>query len=327
MTFICQWDSFSTTGMYARAAVNIRSKLCHFILQVEENKGHTGLAGAEASISRSVPDRQFSFDLCTAFPHINNAKPATNENITNTMSHHSAAKPNVSDDEALAVLALTHLDRGTSAGESGSGNNGKDFDKKPTAPKSSAAARAHAAAPTTTSRKSPANTAVRRNGKSKPGVPNAVPIQTIPKRGNYVNHSYVDYSADTNDQNYRLPESLEDMTFAEKLHVVLSTPEYQHCISWLPHGRAFRVNVPVFFEKTVCPKFFGHKRFSSFLRQLNNHGFKHLTSGSSRNGYYHEVRYHGRCCSCCSEPLSADRFDSSCCCPFTRTVLSPRRWS
>lgn len=214
-------------------------------------------------------------------------------NTATTMNHHSAVKPEVSDDEAMAVLALTHLDRGTSAGN----NNGKDFEKKPPAPKSSASASAsatqHAATTTTTPRKSPTSTAVRRTtGKSKQRVPNAVPIQTIPKRGNYVNHSYVDYSADPNDQNYRLPASLEDMTFAEKLHVVLSTVEYQNCISWLSHGRAFRVNVPVFFEKTVCPEFFGHKRFSSFLRQLNNHGFKHLTSGSSRNGYYHEVRYY-----------------------------------
>lgn len=34
-------------------------------------------------------------------------------------------------------------------------------------------------------------------------------------------------------------------------------------------------------------------RFRSFLRQLNNHGFKHLTAGVDRNAYYHEFMLRG----------------------------------
>lgn len=163
--------------------------------------------------------------------------------------------PKVSHDEAMAAYALTNLDRSS--------------EKKTTkVPRRSSG------------KKSP----------SEDGLPNAVAIQTIPKKGNYVNHSYSDFSAVPNNLDYQIPEDLDAMSFSEKLHLVLSTTEYQKCISWLPHGRAFRVSIPAVFEKTVCPKFFGHKRFSSFLRQLNNHGFKHLTNGSSRNGYYHEVR-------------------------------------
>jgi hypothetical protein len=46
-------------------------------------------------------------------------------------------------------------------------------------------------------------------------------------------------------------------------------------------------------EKHVSEKYFGHKRFSSFLRQLSNHGYKHITAGKDRNSYYHECMLRG----------------------------------
>jgi hypothetical protein len=43
-----------------------------------------------------------------------------------------------------------------------------------------------------------------------------------------------------------------------KLHVILSTPEYQDIISWLPHGRSWRVLRQQQLEETVLPIFFRH---------------------------------------------------------------------
>lgn len=116
-------------------------------------------------------------------------------------------------------------------------------------------------------------------------------IQSIPKRKEYTNHSYSDYSiVPPMDPNYQPPKSIADMSFVEKVHDILSKPEYEPWIAWRPHGRAFGITVPTMFEKVVCEPYFGHKRYSSFLRQINNHGFKHLTKdGPDRNCYYHEV--------------------------------------
>lgn len=116
-------------------------------------------------------------------------------------------------------------------------------------------------------------------------------IQSIPKRKEYTNHSYSDYSiVPPMDPNHPAPVSIADMSFVEKVHDILSKPEYEPWIAWCPHGRAFGITVPTMFEKVVCEPYFGHKRYSSFLRQINNHGFKHLTKdGPDRNCYYHEV--------------------------------------
>jgi len=47
------------------------------------------------------------------------------------------------------------------------------------------------------------------------------------------------------------------------------------------------------FETRVCQKYFGHSRYSSFLRQLSNHSVKHITQGNDRNAYYHEFMLRG----------------------------------
>ena len=83
------------------------------------------------------------------------------------------------------------------------------------------------------------------------------------------------------------------MSFPQKVHHILSQNEFGQWITWMPHGRAFRVIVPVAFEKHISEKYFGHKRYSSFLRQLSNHNFKHISQGVDRNCYYHECMLRG----------------------------------
>ena len=114
-------------------------------------------------------------------------------------------------------------------------------------------------------------------------------IAIVKKPRTIMNHSYRDFSEVPAELTYEKQTKIEDMSIAEKLHDILSIEAYSPFVSWMPHGRAFRVHVPKVFEEQVCPKYFGHARYSSFLRLLNNHGFKHISQGTDRNAYYHEV--------------------------------------
>jgi len=64
-----------------------------------------------------------------------------------------------------------------------------------------------------------------------------------------------------------------------KLHEILSNPEFQDVIAWLPHGRAWRILQHKAFEERVIPLYFRHGRYSSFARQVNGWNFKRITSG------------------------------------------------
>ena len=76
--------------------------------------------------------------------------------------------------------------------------------------------------------------------------------------------------------------------FPAKMHSILSRPELADIISWLPHGRAWRILKPREFEVRVIPTYFEHAKFSSFIRQANGWGFRRVTQGRDRNAYYHE---------------------------------------
>ncbi|EEC48853.1 predicted protein [Phaeodactylum tricornutum CCAP 1055/1] len=107
-------------------------------------------------------------------------------------------------------------------------------------------------------------------------------IQICKKAKAYVNHSYCDFSSVPPEMDYKDVEAIEEMSFSRKLHDILSKKEFQECISWLPHGRAFK--------KFMFPRAWNKP---SFLRQLSNYGFKHILSGRDRNSYYHECMLQG----------------------------------
>ncbi len=57
--------------------------------------------------------------------------------------------------------------------------------------------------------------------------------------------------------------------FPVKLHRILSNSEYSDVISWLPHGRSWRVLKPKAFEENVIPIYFRHAKYASFMRQVS----------------------------------------------------------
>ncbi|KAL7492844.1 hypothetical protein ACHAWT_005387 [Skeletonema menzelii] len=71
---------------------------------------------------------------------------------------------------------------------------------------------------------------------------------------------------------------------------MLSDERYSHIISWMPHGRAWKVTNKELFVEEVIPKFFGQTKYASFTRQLSGWGFKSLSSYivTDFGCYYHE---------------------------------------
>jgi len=60
-----------------------------------------------------------------------------------------------------------------------------------------------------------------------------------------------------------------DPTFVVKLHMILSNSKFEEIVTWLPHGRSWRILRPKDFEEQVIPLYFRHGRYSSFMRQVN----------------------------------------------------------
>jgi hypothetical protein len=106
--------------------------------------------------------------------------------------------------------------------------------------------------------------------------------------------SYRDYSqvaaAEASPLHISHATSTKEQTFPVKLHMILSNPDFEDIIAWLPHGRSWRILQQKAFEEKIIPLYFRHGRYSSFARQVNGWGFRRITHGSDYNSYYHEVR-------------------------------------
>mmetsp|Transcript_4011 Transcript_4011/g.5893 ORF Transcript_4011/g.5893 Transcript_4011/m.5893 type:complete len:560 (+) Transcript_4011:271-1950(+) len=95
------------------------------------------------------------------------------------------------------------------------------------------------------------------------------------------------------DDSMTSPASAKEPPFPVKLHRILSNNEFQEYITWLPHGRSWRVLKPKAFEEKVIPLYFRHAKYASFMRQVNGWGFKRMTQGPDHNSYYHEMFLRG----------------------------------
>ena len=106
-----------------------------------------------------------------------------------------------------------------------------------------------------------------------------------------IDHTYRDYS---NFPTADLPVLKAPNNFPSKLHHILSDPEYHDIISWMPHGRAWKIHNKDLLVSDVVPKYFVQSKYQSFARQLNGWGFKRLQqAGNDFNAYYHECFLRG----------------------------------
>lgn len=63
--------------------------------------------------------------------------------------------------------------------------------------------------------------------------------------------------------------------FPLKFHRVLDEIKHEgmdSIVSWVSHGRAFKIHNPSMFVTDVMPRFFSQSKYTSFQRQLNLYG-------------------------------------------------------
>mmetsp|Transcript_29241 Transcript_29241/g.43142 ORF Transcript_29241/g.43142 Transcript_29241/m.43142 type:complete len:366 (-) Transcript_29241:438-1535(-) len=90
-----------------------------------------------------------------------------------------------------------------------------------------------------------------------------------------------------------ISNSEKNESFPRKLYRILNEENPEECISWMPHGRSWKVHDPVNLEEKVLPKYFRHAKYSSFMRQVNGWGFNRISNGVDRDSYYHEMFLRG----------------------------------
>lgn len=82
--------------------------------------------------------------------------------------------------------------------------------------------------------------------------------------------------------------------FPVKLYALLSQPNLSHVISWMPHGRSWKVLKPRIFETAVLPVFFESDNYHSFNRVINAWSFRRKSTGPDRGSYFHELFLRGK---------------------------------
>lgn len=83
--------------------------------------------------------------------------------------------------------------------------------------------------------------------------------------------------------------SLSETIFPMKLYEILANPDFREAISWMPHGRSWKVLQKDKFMAHICPQYFAQTRYESFVRQVNGWGFKRMRrEGPDRGSYYHD---------------------------------------
>eukprot|EP00522_Entomoneis_paludosa_P006076 CAMPEP_0172442360 /NCGR_PEP_ID=MMETSP1065-20121228/2812_1 /TAXON_ID=265537 /ORGANISM="Amphiprora paludosa, Strain CCMP125" /LENGTH=535 /DNA_ID=CAMNT_0013192197 /DNA_START=88 /DNA_END=1695 /DNA_ORIENTATION=+ len=88
--------------------------------------------------------------------------------------------------------------------------------------------------------------------------------------------------------------SIRVKKFPVKLYAILGRKEFHDIITWLPHGRSWKVLKPNLFESQVMPLFFENSNYHSFNRLINAWSFRRMTSGPDRGSYYHELFLRGK---------------------------------
>lgn len=122
--------------------------------------------------------------------------------------------------------------------------------------------------------------------------------------GNSTLYKYRDFShvAEDDDEVAEIPttapssrgnseSSIRVQKFPVKLYAILAQKEFNEIITWMPHGRSWKVLKPSLFESLVMPLFFEYSNYHSFNRLVNAWSFRRISSGPDRGSYYHEVSF------------------------------------
>mmetsp|Transcript_11764 Transcript_11764/g.20471 ORF Transcript_11764/g.20471 Transcript_11764/m.20471 type:complete len:363 (-) Transcript_11764:247-1335(-) len=110
----------------------------------------------------------------------------------------------------------------------------------------------------------------------------------------YVDHTYRDFSHYVEEGGQLIAHKKSGDNFPARLHKILSEPNNHDAITWMPHGRAWKIRDKNRLIKEVIPNYFVCKKYASFTRQLNGWGFKRLhQSGPDFGCYYHECFLRG----------------------------------
>ncbi|CAJ1960003.1 unnamed protein product [Cylindrotheca closterium] len=86
---------------------------------------------------------------------------------------------------------------------------------------------------------------------------------------------------------------------------------WDHIISWVNDGKAFRVYEIEEFEKRLLPTYFNSKKYASFTRQLHAYGFNCVRTGRQTGIYSHPSFHRNDPQSSCSLEREVGRLKSS----------------
>lgn len=95
----------------------------------------------------------------------------------------------------------------------------------------------------------------------------------------------------SNNESSQHPTSLDRVASQDKfpklLYGILSNPQFYHVISWMPHGRSWRVSDKDAFKEVVCQQYLRIK-YESFMKNVNSWGFRRIKkNGNDFGSYYH----------------------------------------
>mmetsp|Transcript_10614 Transcript_10614/g.19259 ORF Transcript_10614/g.19259 Transcript_10614/m.19259 type:complete len:345 (-) Transcript_10614:187-1221(-) len=124
-------------------------------------------------------------------------------------------------------------------------------------------------------------------------LPCTTPATTLSPRI-HVDHTYHDFSRYIEEGCVLPKQKKADANFPANLQRILSDANYSHIITWMPHGRTWKILDKELLMSTVTPVYFGQSKFESFTRQLSSWGFKRLhQSGPDFGCYYHQCFLRG----------------------------------
>ncbi|KAM3129599.1 Heat shock factor protein 4 [Paramecium bursaria] len=66
--------------------------------------------------------------------------------------------------------------------------------------------------------------------------------------------------------------------FLQKTKQILDSKQYVDIIDWLPDGNGFMIHDQKRFKELILPQYFSHSNYQSFLRSINNYGFKKVSA-------------------------------------------------